>query len=101
MALRAQGRSLRLTLQRGPGDLLIAAAEDLGESERLRREAARAREHLAKVLRSVDDAIMTLDADGRVISGNDAVVRTAGGWTVRLVRESGEWRVEDVVGTTP
>ncbi|MCB9631400.1 MAG: hypothetical protein H6721_04570 [Sandaracinus sp.] len=35
------------------------------------------------------------------VSGNDAVVRTAGGWTVRLVRESGEWRVEDVVGTTP
>ena len=85
MALRAQGRSLRLTLQRGPGDLLIAAAEDLGESERLRREAARAREHLAKVLRSVDDAIFTLDADGRVVSGNDAVAR-ATGWTEAELR---------------
>lgn len=35
------------------------------------------------------------------LAGNDASVRTAGGWTIRLVRESGEWRVADVVATTP
>ena len=78
VTLRAGGRALRLTLQRGPGDSLLSAAEDLGELERLRREAARARDHLAKVLRSVDDAILTLDADGRIASGNDAVVRVLG-----------------------
>lgn len=35
------------------------------------------------------------------LAGNDATVRTAGGWTIRLVRESGEWRVADVVASTP
>jgi hypothetical protein len=35
------------------------------------------------------------------VAGNDASVRTAGGWTIRLVRESGEWRVADVVASTP
>lgn len=35
------------------------------------------------------------------VAGNDATVRTAGGWTIRLVRESGEWRVADVVSSTP
>ncbi|MBX3250900.1 MAG: hypothetical protein KF901_27225 [Myxococcales bacterium] len=35
------------------------------------------------------------------VGGNDASVRTAGGWLVRLVREAGEWRVEDVEAPTP
>src|SRR5262249_25335794 len=78
VSLRAAGRLLRLTLHEGPGDTVIATAEDLGEAERWKREAARAREHLAKVLRSVDDAILTLDADGRIASGNDAVGRVLG-----------------------
>jgi PAS domain S-box-containing protein len=78
VSLRSAGRLLRLTLQHGPGDTVIAAAEDLGEAERWKREAARAREHLTKVLRSVDDAILTLDADGRIASGNDAVGRVLG-----------------------
>jgi two-component system sensor histidine kinase PilS (NtrC family) len=72
------GRSLRLTLAPGPGALIVAAAEDLEELDRLRREAARAREHLAKVLRSVADAILTLDVEGRVSSGNAAVERALG-----------------------
>jgi PAS domain S-box-containing protein len=48
------------------------------EIERLRREAARAREHLAKVLTSVADAILTLDMTGRIASGNAAVERALG-----------------------
>jgi PAS domain S-box-containing protein len=72
------GRSLRLQLTRGSPSLLVVTAEDLEEIERLRREAARAREHLAKVLRSVADAILTLDVGGRIASGNDAVERALG-----------------------
>lgn len=79
VSLRADtGRSLRLTLAPGPGALVLAAAEELEELDRLRREAARAREHLAKVLRSVADAILTLDVEGRVSSGNAAVERALG-----------------------
>jgi PAS domain S-box-containing protein len=81
-ALRAQdGRSLRLTLTRASlpaGDVVLAAAEDLHELELLRREGQRAREHLAKVLRSIADAILTLDVEGRIASGNDAVARALG-----------------------
>lgn len=72
------GRLIRLTLSTGPGTILIAAAEDMEEFERLKREARRAREHLAKVLRSVADAILTLDVEGRISSGNQAVERALG-----------------------
>ncbi len=85
VSLRSGGKQLRLTLGRGPVSLVLAAAEDLTESERLRREAARAREHLAKVMRSVDDAILTLDADGLVVSANDAAA-TAFGWPLDELR---------------
>jgi PAS domain S-box-containing protein len=78
VTVRSGPRQLRVTFSPGPGELVLAAAEDLSEAERLRREAARAREHLAKVLRSVDDAILTLDADGRVSSASEAVARVLG-----------------------
>ncbi len=79
VGLRAHdGRMLRVTLSPGPGTIVIAAAEDMEEIDRLRREARRAREHLAKVLRSVADAILTLTVDGRIASGNDAVERALG-----------------------
>lgn len=78
VSLRTPARHLRLTLDEGAGDQLLAAAEDLSDWELLRRQAAHAREHLAKVLRSVDDAILTLDADGRVVSANQAVERALG-----------------------
>src|SRR5262249_17973939 len=61
-----------------PGRLVVVAVEDLEEGERLKREVSRAREHLAKVLGSVADAILTLEADGRIESCNDAVERTLG-----------------------
>lgn len=35
------------------------------------------------------------------LAGNEATVRTAGGWSIRVVRESGQWRVEDVTLTSP
>lgn len=72
------GRSLRLQLIRGGAELWVATAEDLEAREQLSREAARAREHLAKVLRSVADAILTLDTDGRIAHGNEAVERALG-----------------------
>jgi PAS domain S-box-containing protein len=82
------GKMLRVSLAPGPGDTLLVAAEDLEAAERLRREAARAREHLAKVLRSVGDTILTLDSDGRVTSANEAVEQSLG------------HRPEDLVGST-
>ena len=79
VGLRANdGRMLRVTLSPGPGTIVIAACEDMEEIDRLRREARRAREHLAKVLRSVADAILTLTIDGQIASGNDAVERALG-----------------------
>jgi PAS domain S-box-containing protein len=79
VSLRALGGKLvRLTIAHGPAQAVLAAAEDLEETELLRREAARVREHLAKVLRSIGDAILTLDAEGCVASGNEAVARALG-----------------------
>jgi PAS domain S-box-containing protein len=77
---------MRLTLSPGPGTIIIAAAEDMEEIDHLRREARRAREHLAKVLRSVADAILTLTVDGRIASGNDAVERALG-WEPESLHE--------------
>ncbi|MGZ3443013.1 MAG: PAS domain S-box protein, partial [Polyangia bacterium] len=88
IGLRSQaGRTLRLTLTPGPGAIVIAAAEDIEEIDRLRREARRAREHLAKVLRSVADAILTLTVEGRISSGNDAVERALG-WPPASLHDS-------------
>jgi PAS domain S-box-containing protein len=72
------GLPSRLTLTARESGLSVAV-EDPAEGERLRREAAGVREHLAKVLRSVADVILTLDAEGRVASGNEAVAQ-AFGW---------------------
>lgn len=84
------GRMLRLTLAPGPGTLVLGAAEDIEEIDRLRREARRAREHLAKVLRSVADAILTLTIEGRISSGNEAVERALGWTAAALVDRSVE-----------
>jgi|GEM_PF-2869135 len=68
---------LRLTATIGAAGLAVAV-EDLTAWDRLRREAARAREHLAKVLHSVEDVILTLDPDAVILSGNLAVRRALG-----------------------
>ena len=76
---------LRVTL-RGVGPLaatghpalLCAAVEDLGWSEQLRHETALAKERLAKVMRSIGDAILTLDASGIVQQANDASQKVLG-----------------------
>jgi PAS domain S-box-containing protein len=80
----------RISLGRGDGDTVLVAVEDLDDWDRLRREAARARDHLAKVLRSVVDAILTLDADGLVSSGNEAVERVLGFLPGELVGQPAE-----------
>lgn len=89
----AGGRSLwdeiglpaRVTVAAHAGGLKIAV-EDLAESERLRQEAARVREHLAKVLRSVADVILTLDANGRVASGNETMAQAFGYQPIELTK---------------
>jgi PAS domain S-box-containing protein len=73
----ATGLPARLTVTPHNSGLTVSV-EDLDEGEKLRREAARVREHLAKVLRSVADVILTLDAEGRVASGNEAVAQAFG-----------------------
>jgi PAS domain S-box-containing protein len=78
VTVRAPGRHLRLTLSPGPMGTVLAAAEDLAAQERLRREAVRARDHLAKVLRSVDDVILTVDVEARIADGNEAADRLFG-----------------------
>jgi PAS domain S-box-containing protein len=95
VTVRGPQRQLRVTLAPGPGESLIAAAEDLSDADRLRREARRAREHLAKVLRSVDDAILTLDADGRINSTNEAVVRILGYSDGELIGKDIFWLCAD------
>jgi PAS domain S-box-containing protein len=72
------GRPLRVTFERAPGEWLLAAVEDLEEAEHLHREAARAQKHLSQIMGSLADAILTLDTEGRVISGNEAVSRILG-----------------------
>lgn len=78
---------LRVTLRRvtaGPptdtpaSALLCVAVEDLGVSQKLRHESALAKERLAKVMRSIGDAILTLDPGGIVQQANDASQKVLG-----------------------
>ena len=88
-------RSMRLTLRTislrlaepgapegelaGPGaPLYLVAVEDLGWSQQLARETALAKERLAKVMRSIGDAILTLDASGTIQQCNDASQKVLG-----------------------
>lgn len=64
--------------------LLCAAVEDLGWSQQLRHETALAKERLAKVMRSVGDAILTLDPSGIVQQANDASQKVLGLAAARL-----------------
>jgi len=66
------GRTLRVTLRPAAAGF-VAAVEDVGWLERLQRESARARGHLARLLASVGDAIFTVDADGTIVGCNEAV----------------------------
>ena len=69
---------------------------DLAGIERVLSRQTRAEweEELRRVLEATEDAD-DLEVE---IQGNRARVRTTGGGTIELVRESGEWRVVDVVG---
>ncbi|MFO0573509.1 MAG: ATP-binding protein [Polyangia bacterium] len=86
---------LRLTMRRQPdpgaGDtaeapgpslralgLICVAVEDLGWSQQLQRESALAKERLVKVMRSIGDAILTLDPQGRIQQVNDAAEQVLG-----------------------
>ena len=92
---------LRLTMRRQPGPgpglqdrptdeaeapglsvralgLICVAVEDLGWSQQLQRESALAKERLVKVMRSIGDAILTLDPQGRIQQVNDAAEQVLG-----------------------
>lgn len=69
---------------------------DLAGIERVLSRQTRAEweEELRRVVEATED---TADLEVEV-QGNHARVRTTGGGTIELVRESGEWRVVDVFG---
>jgi PAS domain S-box-containing protein len=68
-----EGQALRVTLRGlGTGDL-VAICETTDWSERLGRAVARARDHLTKVLSSLDEAIFTVDVAGVIVASNAAV----------------------------
>ena len=76
---------LRVTLrptdggQAGTGwSALIVAVEDLSWIQNLRQETVLARERLLKVMRSIDDAILTLDRNGIVQQANEASYKVLG-----------------------
>jgi len=52
--------------------LVLVAVEDLSFSQHLRHEMVLARERLSKVMRSIEDAILTLDRNGMIQQANDA-----------------------------
>ena len=62
----------------GAGLLVAAAVEDLSWSQQVRRESLLAKERLAKVMRSVGDAILTLDARAVIQQVNDASQQVLG-----------------------
>jgi PAS domain S-box-containing protein len=74
---------LRVTLRptgaaaSGP-PLILIAIEDLESSHNLRREIVLARERLFKVMRSIEDAILTLDRNGVIQQANDASFKVLG-----------------------
>lgn len=63
----------------GPSGLLVAVAvEDLGWSQQVRRESLLAKDRLAKVMRSIGDAILTLDTRAVIQQVNDASQQVLG-----------------------
>lgn len=97
---------LRVTLRRicGPGEaatgmaglLLCAAVEDLSFNQQLRRETALAKERLAKVMRSIGDAILTLNPAGVILQVNDAAQKVLGYSPAQL-----RGKVAQELGATP
>lgn len=53
-------------------------AEDISDRHEAEAEAARAREYLRTVLNSVNDIIVVMDMERRIVSCNDAVEKVAG-----------------------
>jgi len=76
--LRVTLRKLAVPRTDGAGLLIAAAVEDLGWSQQIRRESLLAKERLAKVMRSVGDAILTLDARAVIQQVNDASQQVLG-----------------------
>lgn len=69
---------------------------DLNGVERVLSRQTRAEweEEVRRVVESTED-VDDLEVE---VQGNHARVRTSGGGTIELVRESGEWRIVDVLG---
>lgn len=73
-SLQSVGRRLRVTFTEAPGELVIAVVEDLEKVEMLKVEVEHGRQQLEKVLRSVADAILTVDNEGEIAVANDAAL---------------------------
>jgi PAS domain S-box-containing protein len=68
-----EGRALRVTLRGLGAGGVVAMCETTGWPEKLGRAVARARDHLTKVLSSLDEAIFTVDVAGVIVASNAAV----------------------------
>lgn len=77
-----QAFPLRVTLRQigSPSGrpLYAAAVEDLSFSQEVRREVALAQERLTKVMRSIGDAILTIDQRGQIQQVNEASTKVLG-----------------------
>lgn len=76
--LRVSLRRVAAARSEGSALLVACAVEDLGWSQQIRRESMLAKERLAKVMRSVGDAILTLDARAVIQQVNDASQKVLG-----------------------
>lgn len=77
-ALLGAGRRLRVTFTSAPDDLVVAVVEDLERQTALSREVEHGRQQLEKVLRSVADAILTVDNEGGIAVANAAALPMLG-----------------------
>lgn len=77
ITVRGVSRQWRITLA-AVTDLVVAVVEDLEKADALTREVENGRQQLEKVLRSVADAIFTVDNEGAVTVANDAALPMLG-----------------------
>ena len=77
-SLQGAGRRLRVSFVGAPGELIVAVVEDLEKQAALSREVELGRQQLEKVLRSVADAILTVDNEGSIAVANDAALPMLG-----------------------
>ncbi|NJM08804.1 PAS domain S-box protein, partial [Candidatus Gracilibacteria bacterium] len=64
---------------------MLLLLEDITERERLSAEVRKAEQHLASVAESANDAVVSLDQHGRIVTWNSAAERISGFAAVDVV----------------